>query len=641
MSLSRPLSAPLVAAGILVLAPGAGAQPIVPKHFDPPGRTTWVPEGCRAVPADADALASRETMRLFHSDEVNTDEVSIALAPVFRTDWTTENATWHATGPVFDSAGNLYFTPVLPYENVALISLDPNDGSRRFSVPNTTGAPAGVASPFVLNDPDNQGEEMVVVALYDRAFAVRTDGSVLWDVPTGLPSIDADVVFGVNYLPEADALVAVSRDGFVYALDRKTGAPVLSAPFELPGEVSPPGSPFPLPLPAAICALQTLAQFVDVSGTGGFGEFLDVLNGNNTEVANFFSVDANTSRLWIAATAPDAEDGTVDGVSELGALYRLDLVAKPGGSHDLVEHCHASFAGGSASTPALPTDGSRVYVGDNFGKLIAVEPADCSRAWSLDVGSQIIGSIGVSSDNGELYAPTVQGIASVIDEGGMGRLRWYTDVDAFDFTVPGLVNMNTNLVSIGANALQVQIGAGFPGLPLVTGIGQVDRDTGALRYFTVGTEETVAVMNTGPDGAVYIGNSPFRRILANCLAQTGNLPFGGPPVRGGITRYAAERHDLLIRDAVCAGEDRARNAFAVREICPDSAHADAEQIGQLVAQARRAAPVATQSGDLTAEEWAAVEKELQKVDKKLATGKLQHLDPATEALSRACHDLGG
>ena len=36
-----------------------------------------------------------------------------------------------------------------------------------------------------------------------------------------------------------------------------------------------------------------------------------------------------------------------------------------------------------------------------------------------------------------------------------------------------------------------------------------------------------------------------------------------------------------------------------------------------------------------------IEKELQKVDKKLATGKLQHLDPATEALSRACHDLGG
>ena len=146
MSLSRPLSAALVAAGILVLAPGAGAQPIVPKDFDPPGRTTWVPEGCRAVRADADALASRETMRNFHSDEVNSDEVAIALAPVFRNDWTTENETWNATGPVFDSAGNLYFTPVLPYENVALISLDPNDGSRRFSVPNTTGAPAGVGS---------------------------------------------------------------------------------------------------------------------------------------------------------------------------------------------------------------------------------------------------------------------------------------------------------------------------------------------------------------------------------------------------------------------------------------------------------------------------------------------------------------
>jgi hypothetical protein len=35
--------------------------------------------------------------------------------------------------------------------------------------------------------------------------------------------------------------------------------------------------------------------------------------------------------LWVAATASDAEDGTVDGVSEFGALYRLGVVAGTAG----------------------------------------------------------------------------------------------------------------------------------------------------------------------------------------------------------------------------------------------------------------------------------------------------------------------
>jgi len=38
-------------------------------------------------------------------------------------------------------------------------------------------------------------------------------------------------------------------------------------------------------------------------------------------------VDVHTGRLWVAATAPDEEDGAVDGVSsEFGALYWLELV---------------------------------------------------------------------------------------------------------------------------------------------------------------------------------------------------------------------------------------------------------------------------------------------------------------------------
>lgn len=43
-------------------------------------------------------------------------------------------------------------------------------------------------------------------------------------------------------------------------------------------------------------------------------------------MANYFSVDVHSGRLWVAATAPDEEDSAVDGVSEFGALYWLELV---------------------------------------------------------------------------------------------------------------------------------------------------------------------------------------------------------------------------------------------------------------------------------------------------------------------------
>ena len=71
---------------------------------------------------------------------------------------------------------------------------------------------------------------------------------------------------------------------------------------------------------------------------------------NPYRLANSFAVDPWTGRLSVAATVSDAEDGTVDGVSEFGALYRLGVVAGTAGIQ-VEEVCHRSFAGGSASTP--------------------------------------------------------------------------------------------------------------------------------------------------------------------------------------------------------------------------------------------------------------------------------------------------
>lgn len=627
----------ITSASLLCLAASATqAQEPMAKPFDPPQKTEWTPEGCRAVPADDPILPSRAAWRNLHSDEIATDEVSIALAPVFEQDWIAESGQFHTLGPSFDDDGNLYAAPLISYDGSVLISLDPTDGSRRWAI-QSNGEPSGAASPMVLEDPDNPGEQIIYLALYDRALAVRPDGTIVWDVPTGL-SLNADVwdniTLGTNYLPAFDAIVGLTVDGFIYLLDRQTGAQLLNTPFALPGEKSP---VVPSALPPAVQALADLMfrQLVN-SPPGGLARFRDILLGNDVEVANMFSSDANQNRLFVAATAPDDADGTVDGVSEFGALYGLDVVPNGSGAEVAVA-CGRFFAGGSASTPALRADGTRVYFGDNFGKLIAVD-SNCQDVWELDIGAQIIGSIGVSSDNEELYAATRTTIFQVFDRGGHGEFGWQSSFDVFE-NPPGQVEFNLLLVGVGANGLSFHSGVGTilggVTLPTAMGVGQVDRQTGETRYFAQGREESVAVNNTGPDGATYLGHSPVRHIFARVLFELGLAP-PTPPITGGIAKFSPQRLDLLIRDAVCAGEDRAQNAFDNRSVCPDSAVADITQLRELIDQARTVAPRAIAARELTTEEWAKIDEELKKAERKLDPDKLDHLDPASNALRRAC-----
>jgi len=54
-------------------------------------------------------------------------------------------------------------------------------------------------------------------------------------------------------------------------------------------------------------------------------------------------------------------------------------------------------------------------------------------------------------------------------------------------------------------------------------------------------------------------------------------------------------------------------------------------------RARAAAPQAIEDGNLTASEWAKIDKELAKAERKLDPDKLQHLTPTSNALRRACN----
>ncbi len=627
---------------VVVLSPAVACTP-TPKAFDPPGKTGWTPEGCRTVPTDDPVIGSRTFFRLGHADTGNSDEISIALAPVFEADWVAETGFYLPAAPSFDEEGNVYFCPLWPGEEVAMVSLAQETGARRWAISHVGRPMNGGGVPLVLEDPANPGEQVIYLGLYDRAMAVKTDGTMVWDVPTGLPEITLEDdplethTFGINYHPQTDSLIALTGDANLYVLDRDTGAPLLASPHQLPGEKSPLKDPLGLPDAVVAEVDQDLLPMMGglPAGYAPFEALAEVLLGGGKEVANFFSIDPHTGRLWVAATAPDAEDGTADGVSDYGALYGLDLEPSGGSEYTLVEACHRYFEGGTASTPSLRADGTRIYVGDANNQLIALDDS-CNEIWSLDVGAQLIGSVAVASDNGEIYLPTLKNVIKVMDRGTYGEEAWRSPLNAYE---PGLVQENYNLMTatVGANGVIVQVGSGFVisddsgrvvPLPLKVGVALLDRETGAVRYFSDGMEESVATSATGPDGACYVNHSPMRRALSRALF--GDLTHA---VVGGIQRYAPRRLDLQIRDAVCAGAARALNAHVNVETCPDSAEADIRQIGYLIDQSREVSANAISKGDLASADWTTLDGYLTDAETSLSVSTL---DVAASHLQQAC-----
>jgi hypothetical protein len=288
------------------------------------------------------------------------------------------------------------------------------------------------------------------------------------------------------------------------------------------------------------------------------------------------------------------------------------------------------LGGGGGPPPRLRSDDTRVYVADNFGNVIALD-SECNELWTLDVGSQVTGSIAVASDNDELYASTQVDLIKIVDQGASGSIVWTADLSVYNPGSPTLSNFSTLLAGIAANGVSFMAGIGSPpggvsantGLPIKVGYGVLDRDTGAVRYFADGLDESVAELNAGPDGAYYNANSPVRRAFARLIMPYPTL------LQGGIRKFAPRRVDLLVRDAICAAADRAVNAASVALSCPDSAEADGEQIGDLLDQVERMGPVAATRGDLTAPKW-------DRLAELVAAAQVATLADQATLLPRAC-----
>lgn len=106
------------------------------RSFAPPPLTQWMPTGPRTASLNHNAVNPvPDAFHTMHVGASNSDEVWSAVAPAYQLDWVAEPEMFIAEGPTFDNAGNLYFSPNNPRDDISLVALDRLTGKRRWVVP--------------------------------------------------------------------------------------------------------------------------------------------------------------------------------------------------------------------------------------------------------------------------------------------------------------------------------------------------------------------------------------------------------------------------------------------------------------------------------------------------------------------------
>ncbi len=537
-----------------------------PRQIHSPNSSQWRPVSVNVATITSSVIPAASRFFALHGDTHNSDELSIAAAAEVELDWTSEPDMFIAEGPTEDNNGNLYFSAIGPKEDLMLVSLDPKTGTRRWAIPSIGKyKAAGGGAPLVLNDPDIPGKQIIYAGAYDRAIAVQQDGHIIWDTLTGLlepdlkpGDLDDRHVFGLNYHVQADALIGLTAAGDIYVLDRKTGIPLLDKPYTIEGApgASNTGGPGPELTARVDSLLAEVFGQLDYD-KGRFSSVLQALFGGGYKVSNYFAVDKNSGRIFIAATSPDGSDGKIDGVSGYGSLYAYDLLLTKSGHYELITVARQDFTGGTGASPALNADGTRVYTADNDHNVLAFD-RDLNPLWSIELPENIPASISISRENNELYAVSLQNIYKLVDLGDKAELIWTSQLNTFPEIGP-YRNFNMSTATIVANGIAVSVGAGLTNgqftLPFKFGVGLLDRESGELVSYNPAREESVSVTAVSGDGGYYLANSPVRRAVTRTLF--------GPlvrPLTGGISRYKPSNPVQLASAATCAAQKRLRAA---------------------------------------------------------------------------------
>lgn len=316
-----------------------------------------------------------------HADAANTDFADVEVGDDLEPAWELRvqgsvqlgPLPWTINlGPTIDPAGRLYLTSTETGCHLRAIEL-------------ATGEPAWCDASIdllaVVSSPVLDRDGRLYLADGAGMHAIDRDGTRLWDAPLdGVP-------LSAQLTPDGH-LAFVTHVGTVHVLDRGDGRPVVDPLPLAPGTTWDGGSLF-------ACARGTEA----------------------CPSANTIAVDGR-GRLYFTLWAPGAPAAGLVAVQYEGGdapslreLWRND-----------------TLPGGSASSPVLSADGSRVYVTDNVDALHALDTATGAVVWSFPIGFAADGSPSLSPDGLVMPAGGRESpVLAVRDLGDRAELAWRRD----------------------------------------------------------------------------------------------------------------------------------------------------------------------------------------------------------------------
>ncbi|MEM7140081.1 MAG: PQQ-binding-like beta-propeller repeat protein [Actinomycetota bacterium] len=181
-------------------------------------------------------------------------------------------------------------------------------------------------------------------------FKFDPDGNVVWAAPVvGVP-ISAQFT-------SDNRLFFITHIGRIYVIDAISGAVLLMHELD-PGATYVPGT--------------------------GVSDCL--LGGPACPSANTPSIDLDDDRFYFTWLAPRTTDAVLRAMSYT-----------PGATPAVADlWTNSTLTGGTAASPAISLDGTRLYVNDNGGSIHALDAATGASLWDFDLGAAAAGSPSVS-----------------------------------------------------------------------------------------------------------------------------------------------------------------------------------------------------------------------------------------------------
>lgn len=373
-----------------------------------------------------------------HADGANTDYSPLPGPDDVALAWQRQLPGSINLGATSDAEGRVYVTT--NSTGCVLHVLDPVDGS-------TIWCSDEVDRFGVLSAPLIDREGRAYLADGEAMHAFDRDGTLLWEHPIeGVP-------LSAQFTPNG-RLLLMTHIGQVSVLRREDGTEVLPVVELIPGRTWEPSE-----------GVQACARGLEAC-----------------PAANTLAIDEASGRFYFTFWEPGQPQAEVRAMRIVeGDRPRLI----PLWSND-------SLPGGSASSPVISEDGTRIYVNDNEGSVHALDAATGSGRWATAIGYASGGSPSVTPAGRIMPAGGSGGLVAIEDEGDRGAVRW---------TRPDLVNRGLPTQMAGSRSYATVQRTGFENDLVV-----VDTETGAVldREQLPGTTIFSVGTTVGPDGTIYV-----------------------------------------------------------------------------------------------------------------------------------------